>query len=269
MLGVVWLYYFFMFCENFNDLQVFVYVVCEGSFIKVVVQLGVFQFVLSYVMCGLEQCLGVCLLICIICSVLIIEVGVCLFDILVLCLVEIEDGLVVLVEYCECLVGIICINVIGYVVEYIVWFRLVLLLQQYLDLKVELVVDYGLVDIVVECYDIGICLGEWLVCDMIVVLISLLLCMCVVGVFSYFCQYLVSWYLDDLVGYNCVILCLFMYGGLMLWDFGQDGNELSVCVSGQWMFNIMGMICVVVLVGSGLVWLLEDQVQLMLDDGWL
>jgi DNA-binding transcriptional LysR family regulator len=55
----------------------------------------------------------------------------------------------------------------------------------------------------------------------------------------------------------------------MPWDFGQDGNELSVRVSGQWTFNTMGMTRAAALAGSGLAWLPEDQVQPMLDDGRL
>jgi DNA-binding transcriptional LysR family regulator len=184
-------------------------------------------------------------------------------------LAEIEDGLAALAEYRERPAGTIRINATGHAAEYIAWPRLAPLLQQYPDLKVELTADYGLADIVAERYDIGICLGERLARDMVAVPISPPLRMRVVGAPSYFRQHVVPRHPDELADHNCVTLRLPTHGGLMPWDFGQDGNELSVRVSGQWTFNTMGMTRTAALAGSGLAWLPQDQVQPMLDDGRL
>lgn len=105
----------------------------------------------------------------------------------------------------------------------------------------ELAADYGLADIVAERYDIGIRLGERLARDMIAVPISPPLRMRVVGAPSYFRQHVAPRHPHELADHNCVTLRLPTHGGLMPWDFGQDGNELSVRVSGQWTFNTMGM----------------------------
>ena len=104
---------------------------------------------------------------------------------------------------------------------------------------------------------------------MVAVPISPPLRMRVVGAPSYFRQHVVPQHPDDLAKHNCVTLRLPTHGGLMPWDFGQDGNELSVRVGGQWTFNTMGMTRAAALAGSGLAWLPEDQVQPMLDDGRL
>ncbi len=142
------------------------------------------------------------------------------------------------------------------------------LLQQYPDLKVELAYDYGLADIVAERYDIGIRLGERLARDMIAVPISRR-CAC-------------AWSGAQLLPPAPGAAAPGRLGRaqlrhpapahawrLMPWDFGQDGNELSVRVSGQWIFNSMGMTRAAALAGSGLAWPPEDQVQPMLDDGRL
>ena len=42
-------------------------------------------------------------------------------------------------------------------------------LPDYPDIKVEVIVDYGLTDIVAERYDAGVCLGEQVAKEMIVV----------------------------------------------------------------------------------------------------
>ena len=255
--------------ENLNDLQAFVHVAREGSFTKAAAQLGVSQSALSHAMRGLEQRLGVRLLTRTTRSVSTTEAGARLLDTLGPRLAEIEDGLAALAEYRERPAGTIRINATGHAAEYIAWPRLAPLLQQYPDLKVELAADYGLADIVAERYDIGIRLGERLARDMVAVPISPPLRMRVVGAPGYFRQHVVPRHPDELADHNCVTLRLPTHGGLMPWDFGQDGNELSVRVSGQWTFNTMGMTRAAALAGSGLAWLPEDQVQPMLDDGRL
>ncbi|MDT3526955.1 LysR family transcriptional regulator [Stenotrophomonas pavanii] len=255
--------------ENLNDLQAFVHVAREGSFTKAAAQLGVSQSALSHAMRGLEQRLGVRLLTRTTRSVSTTEAGARLLDTLGPRLAEIEDGLAALAEYRERPAGTIRINATGHAAEYIAWPRLAPLLQQYPELKVELAADYGLADIVAERYDIGIRLGERLARDMIAVPISPPLRMRVVSAPRYFRQHVVPRHPHELADHNCVTLRLPTHGGLMPWDFGQDGNELSVRVSGQWTFNTMGMTRAAALAGSGLAWLPEDQVQPMLDDGRL
>ena len=68
------------------------------------------------------------------------------------------------------------------------WPTLEKLLPAYPDIKVELVTDYGLTDIVAERYDAGVRLGEQVSKDMIAVRIGPDLRMAVVGSPSYFAQ---------------------------------------------------------------------------------
>ena len=57
--------------------------------------------------------------------------------------------------------------------------------RDYPDIKVEIIVDYGLTDIVAERYDAGVRLGEQVAKDMIAVRIGPDLRMAVVGAPSY------------------------------------------------------------------------------------
>ena len=68
----------------------------------------------------------------------------------------------------------------------ILWPALAKLLPDYPDIKVEIVIDYGLTDIVAERYDAGVRFGEQVAKDMIAVRIGPDLRMAVVGAPSYF-----------------------------------------------------------------------------------
>ena len=69
----------------------------------------------------------------------------------------------------------------------VLWPALAKLLPDYPDIKVEIIVDYGLTDIVAERYDAGIRLGEQVAKDMIAVRIGPDMRMAVVGAPVLFC----------------------------------------------------------------------------------
>ena len=68
------------------------------------------------------------------------------------------------------------------------WPKLAELLPEYPDIKVEIIVDYGLTDIVAERYDAGVRYGEQVAKDMIAVRIAPDMRMAVVGAPSYFAK---------------------------------------------------------------------------------
>ncbi|KAF1055245.1 MAG: HTH-type transcriptional regulator PgrR [Stenotrophomonas maltophilia] len=255
--------------ENLNDLQAFVHVAREGSFTRAAAQLGVSQSALSHALRALEERLGVRLLTRTTRSVATTEAGARLLDTLVPRLAEIEEGLAALAEYRERPAGTIRITAAGHAAEHIVWPRLAPVLRHHPDLKVELSIDYGLTDIVAQRFDIGVRLGDLLARDMIAVPISPPLHMCVVGTPGYFADHPPPTHPHELAAHNCITLRLPTHGGLMLWDFGRDGQELSVRVSGQWTFNTHTMTRAAALAGSGLAWLPREQVKAAIDDGRL
>ena len=111
------------------------------------------------------------------------------------------------------------------------------LLPDYPDIRVEIVVDQGLTDIVAERYDAGVRLGEQVAKDMIAVRIGPDMRMAVVGAPSYFAKRRKPRTPQDLTEHNCINLRLPTYGGLYAWEFEKGGRELKVRVEGQLVFN--------------------------------
>src|SRR2546425_3594994 len=171
---------------NVNDLLAFLAVAKERSFTRAAAKLGVSQSALSHTIRGLEERLELRLLTRTTRSVAPTEVGERLlrpvgprFD-------EIDAELAALSELREKPAGTIRITTVEYAAESILWPALVKLLPQYPDIKVEIMVDYGLTDIVAERYDAGVRLGEQVAKDMIAVRIGPDFRMAVVGAPSYF-----------------------------------------------------------------------------------
>ncbi len=143
------------------------------------------------------------------------------------------------------------------------------LLPEYPAINVEVVVDYGLTDIVAERYDAGIRLGEQVAKDMIAVRIGPDMRMAVVGAPSYFTRRPLPKKPRDLTAHNGINIRLPTYGGLYIWEFEKRGRELKVRVEGQLVFNNIALRLNAALAGLGLAYLPEDQVQMLLADGRL
>ena len=114
------------------------------------------------------------------------------------------------------------------------------ILRQYPDIKVEVVVEYGLNDIVAERYDAGVRLGEQVAKDMIAVRIGPDIRMAVVGAPAYFGHHAVPKTPQDLLAHNCINIRLPTYGGLFPWDLEKDGREVNVRVEGHWCSTTWG-----------------------------
>lgn len=151
----------------------------------------------------------------------------------------------------------------------ILWPVLQKLTANYPDIKLEIIVDYGLTNIVAQRYDAGVRLGEQLARDMIGVRIGPDFRMAVVGAPSYFAQYPVPKKPQDLTAHSCINLRLPTYGGLYAWEFEKRGRELKVRVEGQWVFNNLALRRNAALAGCGLAYLPEDQVEPYIAEGRL
>ena len=94
-------------------------------------------------------------------------------------------------------------------------------LPDYPDVKVEIIVDYGLTDIVAEGFDAGVRMGEQVAKDMIAVRIGPEMRMAVVGSPDYFARFPPPKTPQDLTGHNCINMRLPTYGGLFPWGSGE------------------------------------------------
>ena len=123
--------------------------------------------------------------------------------------------------------GTIRITATEYAIDSILVPKLAKLLRDYPDIKVEMIVDYGLTNIVAERYDAGVRSGEQVAKDMIAVRIGPDLRMAVVGAPSYFKSRPEPKRPQDLIGHNCINLRLPTHDSLYAWEFERGSRELQ------------------------------------------
>ena len=254
---------------NINDLLAFLAVARERSFTRAAAQLGVSQSALSHTVRALEERLGLRLLTRTTRSVAPTEAGERLlrnvgprFD-------EIDAELSALTALRETPAGTVRITTGEHSAQTILWPALAKLLPRYPDIKVELVIDYGLTDIVAERYDAGVRLGEQVDKDMIAVRIGPEMRMAVVGAPAYFAARPKPKQPQDLTEHNCLNLRLPTYGGIYAWEFEKRGRAMKVRVDGQLVLNTGLLRMNAVLAGLGLAYIPEDLVKREIADGRL
>ncbi|MGO4118387.1 LysR family transcriptional regulator [Rhizobium ruizarguesonis] len=252
-----------------NDLIAFLAVARAQSFTKAAGKLGVSQSALSHTIRGLEERLGLRLLTRTTRSVAPTEAGERLLVSIGPRLDEIESELAALSAFREKPAGTVRINAGEHAADAVLWPALEKLLPDYPDINVEIIVDYGLTDIVAERYDAGVRLGEQVAKDMIAVRIGPDMRMAVVGAPAYFDTRPKPLTPQDLTDHNCINLRLPTYGSVYAWEFEKDGRELRVRVEGQLVFNNIALRLNAVLAGMGLAYMPENLIEAPLADGRL
>jgi len=255
--------------QSINDLIAFLAVARERSFTKAAAKLGVSQSALSHTIRGLETRLGLRLLTRTTRSVSPTEAGERLLGSIGPRFDEIESELAALSEFREKPAGTIRITAGEHAADAILWPALEKLLPDYPDINVEIIVDYGLTDIVAERYDAGVRLGEQVAKDMIAVRIGPDMRMAVVGAPEYFERHPKPQTPAELTDHNCINLRLPTYGGVYAWEFEKDGREVKVRVEGQLVFNNAQLRLNAALSGLALAFVPEALVRQPLSDGRL
>ena len=255
--------------ESLDDLVAFVAVARERSFTRAAARLGVSQSAISHTIRALEDRVGIRLLTRTTRSVTPTEAGERLlaaagprFD-------EIHAELAALSELRDKPAGTIRINTSRHAAETILWPALARLLADYPDIRVELLIEQGLTDIVAKRYDAGVRLGEQVAKDMIAVRIGPEMHMAVVGSPSYFAQRPPPLTPHDLTGHECINLHLATLGGLYAWEFEKDGRPLNVRVEGRLVFNDAPLILKAAEAGFGLACVTDDHIERALAEGRL
>jgi DNA-binding transcriptional LysR family regulator len=255
--------------QNVNDLLAFLAVAKERSFTRAAAHLGVSQSALSHTIRGLEERMGLRLLTRTTRNVAPTEAGDRLLRSVGPRFEEIEAELAAVSELRDKPAGTIRITAGEHAALAVLWPALNKLVPRYPDIKVEIIIDYGLTNIVAERFDAGVRLGEQVARDMIAIRIGPDFRMAVVGAPSYFAKRPRPKNPQDLTAHSCINLRLPTYGGLYAWEFEKRGRELKVRVEGQWVFNNIALRLNAALAGCGLAYLPEDQVQAPVADGRL
>src|SRR4051794_32986302 len=254
---------------NLDDLLAFVAVGRARSFTKAAAKLGMSQSSLSHTIRELEARLGVRLLTRTTRSVAPTQAGERLLQSIGPRFDEIDAEVSAVRELRDKPAGTIRITATEYAADAILLPKLGKLLPQYPDIKVEIVVDYGLSNIVSEGYDAGVRSGEQVAKDMIAVRFGPDLRMAVVGAPSYFRKRPEPKKPQELIGHNCINLRLPSHGGLYAWEFEKGGRELKVRVEGQMTFNSATQMLNAALAGYGLAYVPEGVVLAHLAKGRL
>jgi DNA-binding transcriptional LysR family regulator len=255
--------------DNLSDLAALVTVAEERSFTRAAARLAVSQSALSQTIRGLEARLGIRLLNRTTRSLSPTPAGERLLETVAPRIKEINTALAAASELREKPAGLIRLTSTENAAEAVLWPALRKLLPDYPEIKVEVMIDYGLTDIVAEQVDAGVRPGEIIDKDMIAVPIGPAMRMAVVGSPAYLAQRPAPRMPRDLTEHHCINLRLPGKRGLYAWEFERHGRELKVRVDGPLVFNTAALMMHAALDGFGLAYLTEQQVKEHLDSGAL
>jgi hypothetical protein len=254
---------------NLNDLAAFLAVARARSFTRAAAQLGVSQSALSQTVRGLEARLGLRLLTRTTRSVATTEAGERLLGRAGPHLDELAAELAALADLRDRPAGTIRITAHDHALRTVLWPVLARLLPAYPEIKVEVVIEYGLTDIVAGRYDAGIRSGEMVARDMIAVRVGPDLRSAVVAAPGYFATRALPETPQDLTAHDCINLRLPTHGGLYAWEFAKADHDMKVRVDGQLIFNASAPMRDAAVAGFGLAYLPEDMVVAHVADGRL
>jgi DNA-binding transcriptional LysR family regulator len=254
---------------DLNDIAAFLAVARERNFTRAAAQMGVSQSALSQTIRALETRLGLRLLTRTTRSVSPTEAGERLLQRAGPMLDGIEAELAALDTLRDSPAGTIRITTHDHALRTVLWPVLERLLPRYPDVKVEVVVDYGLTDIAAGRFDAGIRTGEMVAKDMIAVRIGPDLRSAVVAAPSYFADRPRPKTPQDLTTHRCINLRLPTHGGLYAWEFEKAGRALRVGVDGPLIVNGSPPMLDAALAGLGLAYLPEDVVLPHIAEGRL
>ncbi|RBP84992.1 LysR family transcriptional regulator [Rhodobacter sp. 140A] len=249
-----------MMTENFNALAIFATVARERSFTRAAAKLGISQSALSQQVQNLEERLGVRLLTRTTRSVAPTEAGERLLSTISPKFDEIELAIADLRSMRDRPAGTIRLTAGEHPAVSILQPALARFLPDFPDIKVELIVDYGLADIVAQGFDAGVRLGEQLEKDMVAVRIGPEMRMAVVASPAYFSHHPMPQSAEDLTSHNCINSRLPTYGTIFQWGLEKDGHHVKLRSEGQLVLNTLGLRIAAALDGMGIAYLPEDQI---------
>ena len=255
--------------HSINDLLAFRAVARERSFTRAAAQIGVSPSALSHTIRALEERLGIRLLTRTTRSVAPTDAGERLLATIGPRFDEIEAELAAISELRDKPAGTIRITTGFDAAQAILWPALAKLLADYPDIRVELGINPGFVDIVAERFDAGVRLGETVAQDMVAVRIGPDIRMAAVGAPSYFAAHTPPKTPHDLARHNCINLRFPTLGGLYAWEFEKAGRAVNVRVEGQLIVNDIALAKTAASDGSGIAYLPQHYVHDEIESGRL
>ena len=246
--------------DDLYDLAAFAVVAEHGSFTRAAAELGMSQSALSHALKALEERLGVRLLSRTTRSVSTTEAGETLLRSLRPALGEISSGVNAVGALRGKPSGTVRVTATKHAVSSVMMPVLPRFLASHPDIRLDVIVDDNLTDIVADRIDAGIRFGDIVEKDMIAVRIGPDIRMAVVGAPSYFADHPVPKTPRDLAGHRCINYRHVRTGGLYAWDFEEKGRPFEVRVEGLLVFNNADLTREAALAGQGIAYVYADEV---------
>ncbi|GAA3606033.1 LysR family transcriptional regulator [Gibbsiella greigii] len=246
---------------EYAELRAFAAIVEHGSFTRAAAHLGVTASTLSQTVRRVEERLGVRLLNRTTRSVAPTEAGQRLIRRLAPALQELEGAVLDAKQSAQRIAGVLRLNTSR--VAAVTYLAPILgkFLLAYPDVRMDIVTEERLIDIVAERFDAGIRLGEKLHQDMIATRLSGDLVMKVVASPAYLARAGEPKRPQDLVHHRCLGYRRPSDGSLYRWEFERGDEKLEVVVDGPLMVDEPAMLTQVACAGAGIAYQFAHQVD--------
>ncbi|CAI0840489.1 LysR family transcriptional regulator [Serratia grimesii] len=252
--------------DEIADLVAFVTVAEERSFTRAAARLGMAQSALSQIVRRIEERLGLRLLTRTTRSVVPTEAGEHLLSTLGPILHDMDSAMTSLGDLRDRPSGLVRITTVEHAAKTILLPTMRTLLNTHPEINVEIIIDYGLTDVVSERFDAGVRLGGEMDKDMIAVRIGPDIPMAIVGAPNYLAKRGVPTSVAQLIDHQAINLYLPTSGTANRWRLIRGGREVRVRMDGQLLLNTIDLILDAAIDGHGLAYLPYDQVQAAIAD---
>ncbi|MEP9355544.1 LysR family transcriptional regulator [Xanthobacter sp. KR7-65] len=251
-----------------DSFDVFAAIVRCGGFRAAALERGVSSSALSQSMSTLEDALGIRLLNRTTRSVSPTEAGQRLLERLAPALRDIQLAIAEVDELRDSPSGTLRFNAPAPAVDHLLCPLVFDFMETYRDVKIEIISDASVIDIVEQGFDAGVRFGQQLAQDMIAQPLGPSLRYVIVAAPGYIARQGLPQTPHDLAGHDC-IRRRFPGGTLVTWRFAEGGEELEVTPQGRLTVSSAHNELQAALAGRGIAHLLDDYVKPHLRDGRL
>jgi DNA-binding transcriptional LysR family regulator len=250
------------------DLAAFLAIARHRSFRRASIELRCTPSALSHRLRALEEKLDLRLFNRTTRSVALTEAGRLLYERVQPAFRDIEDALGDLASFRGAPAGTLRINAPRVAAQMVLLPLVTRFLAAFPEVRVEILVDEALIDMVSQGFDAGVRFGETIAQDMVAVPIGPRQRSAVVASPAFFAHYPRPTRPDQLRDLPCIRFRLGS-GRDYAWEFEKDGKELAIAVDGPLALSDTGLIVEAAMAGTGIAYCLEDQVMAFIATGRL
>src|SRR5262245_12791311 len=242
------------------DLSTFLAIANHRSFRKAAVELGVTASALSHALRSLEERLGLRLVNRTTRSVGLTEAGERLYARIKPAFRDIGDAIEDLNAFRGAPMGTLRINASQQSARLVLLPVVTRFIAANPDVRVDVVSDNALVDVVADGFDAGVRFGETIAADMIAVPLGGPQRTAIVASPGYFARHPKPATPHDLTGLPCVRY-RFLSGAFYRWEFERDGKEIEIEVDGPLALTEQELMVDAALAGAGIAYVFESTVM--------